>query len=153
MRAGDHPAEVHEGFALSWNVGWALTKLERHADSIAHFERSVELEPDNPSANWALGVALLELAEFERAEKVLAESIQQKSSHLNRMSLALLYLKLDRLDDAERVHLDGLAERRTKERLLNYAAFLGDVGRAEEEASVEAEAITAKSERKRPATQ
>jgi tetratricopeptide (TPR) repeat protein len=79
--------EVHRHFDLCWNVEWALTTLERYEDSVPYFERAQELDPSNVVGPWALGVALLELAQFDKAESVLLRSIELKSGHLNRAAL------------------------------------------------------------------
>ncbi len=137
---------VIEDFDLSWNVGWVLVKLERYDDSLPHFERAEALDGSNPIAPWAKGVALCELERLEEAEPPLLRAISLKDSHLPRQTLALVYLRSGRNQDAERVHVDGLAEKRTRERLENYAAFLGDTGREAEEQEVLCEAADAPSE-------
>ncbi len=134
---------VSDNFDLSWNLGWVLIKLERYHDSLAHFERAEELDGTSPIAPWAEGVALCELERLEEAEAPLLRALALKDSHLPRQTLALVYLKGGRAEDAERVHLEGLCEKRTRERLQNYAAFLGDTGRESEEREVLSEAAGA----------
>ncbi len=155
-----HREDAYDNFELSWNAGWALVRLGRYRDAIRYFERSTALDHDHAAyrslAWWGVGVTLMELgdrkltgAEFERAEGALLRSIELRPGHNNRRTLALLYQMSGRHDEAERVHVESLAERRSRERLLDYAAFLGDTGRAAEDAAITAEAELTASERRR----
>lgn len=87
--------------------------------------------------------------QVDEAEAQLLRSIACKSSYLNRMALALVYLETGQLEAAERLHLEGLNERRTRERLESYADFLGDTGRADEEQAILQEAADAPIESKK----
>lgn len=137
-------------FKASWNTGWAYFKLNQHSEAIPHLERACSIAPANHShiAYWALGVVWMELEKYELAEKCFLKSIAFKSGHLNRTMLAFIYLLTDRTEEAEHVHLEGLQEKRTQQRLESYADFLGDTGRVEEEAIILLEAKEAPKEGK-----
>jgi Flp pilus assembly protein TadD len=134
---------VCEDFDLSWNLGWVLVKLERYHDALPHFERAEALDVASPIAPWARGVALCELERLDEAEEPLLRALELKDSHLPLQTLTLVYLKAGRKADAERIHVEGLAKKRTRERLENYAAFLGDSGRDDEERAALSEAESA----------
>lgn len=114
------------------------------------------MSPASPShaaaAYFALGAVWLNLEKYDLAEEWLLKSIDFKSGYLNRSGLALVYLQTGRIDDAERIHLEGLDEKRTQQRLESYADFLGDTGRAEEEAIFLLEAKEAPKEGKKYAS-
>lgn len=138
-------------FNTSWNTGWAYFKLNQHLEAIPHLQRACSIAPASHShiAYWALGVVWMELEKYESAEQCFLKSIELKSGHLNRTMLAFIYLLTDRIDEAERIHLEGLEEKRTQERLESYADFLGATGRVEEEAIILLEAKEAPQEGKK----
>jgi tetratricopeptide (TPR) repeat protein len=144
-----HEAEALGDPAAAWDAGWALFRLDRFEDALRFFERADQLDPSKPTGSWGRGLALRELRRFDEAEQHLRRSIQCKSSYLNRMALALVYLQTDRPDEAESCHLEGLAERRTRERLENYADFLSDTGRSDDEKAILQEAAHAPIESRR----
>lgn len=142
---------LQSSFDASWTTGWAYVKLENYLEAVPHLERACSIAPVSCShiAYWALGVVWMELERYELAEQCLLKALEIKSGHLGISVLALVYLRTGRINDAERVHLEGLDEIRTQQRLESYADFLGDTGRVEEEAVILLEAQNAQKEGKK----
>lgn len=155
IQLAEHNSEIIQTcFKASWITGWAYFKLNQYLEAVPHLERACSIAPtsDSHAAYFALGAVWLKWEKYELAEECLLKSIAFKSGYLNRLSLALVYLKTGRSDEAERVHLEGLEEKRTQERLQSYADFLGDTGRVEEEAIILLEAKEAPREGKKYAS-
>ena len=126
---------------LNWNCGWALFKLGRLRDAAHALRRSVLQDPSNAIGHWALGVVLKECNELTLAEKHLLTALSIRDSGMARLSLALLYMRLDRFEEAERIHLEGLQLKPAdRERLEAYADFLEDTGREAEATAARARA-------------
>lgn len=147
---------LQTSFKASWTTGWAYFQLNQYSEAVPHLERTCSMSPASHShaaaAYCALGAVWLNLEKYDLAEECLLKSIDFKSGYLNRSGLALVYLQTGRIDAAERIHLEGLDERRTQQRLESYADFLGDTGRAEEEAIILFEAKEAPKEGKKYAS-
>lgn len=124
---------VEQDWRLSWNLGWCYFKLNRLDNTKRHLLRAVKIAPGNPTCKWALGNVYLKKKQFRKAETVLADSLKIKESHLTRIALALAYLSQGKIEEAEKVHLDGIKlGSKLSERYESYAAFLSDIGREAE---------------------
>lgn len=121
---------------LYWNAGWSNFKLSRFKQSRIYFQKAIRLtsKPEEKSSCLTfLGLSEIEESRFEEAKGVLEEALQLKDSTLARKSLALAYINLDQLEQAEKVHTEGVKlEPDNKERLAAYGNFLLDSGRDEE---------------------
>lgn len=58
------------------SVGLAFSRIGHAVDSRRHFERALELDPDNSGIMHALGVTLFNLREYKKAKEMLAASLQ-----------------------------------------------------------------------------
>lgn len=138
--------EIHvesRSWQLNWNCGWALLKLGRHKDAARALRRSVLQNPSEAICHWALGEALVECVELALAEKHLLVALSIRDGRLARCTLALLYMRQGRFEEAERVHLDGLQLKpASRERLEAYADFLDDTGREAEAGAARARAAS-----------
>jgi tetratricopeptide (TPR) repeat protein len=87
------------------NLGEAIYKLGRMTEAIAHFERVLRIEPNEPMAHASLGAALLKTGQTNAALAHLQKSLEidpkQPSAH---SSLGVLLLELGRLEES-RSHL------------------------------------------------
>lgn len=139
--------------ALNWSHGWALFKLEDFERAARSLRLAVAQEPGNPVSHWALGVVLKEGGDCVAAETHLLKALSIKDSGLARCSLALIYMEQGRLEEAERIHLDGLERKPSdRERVEAYADFLSDCGREKEATAAYARAETLPEKRRsRPA--
>ena len=65
----------HPDYALAHSAiaAWC-TRLERHADAVAHARKVVELEPRDPFSYTALSVACMRAGRIQEAEEALARS-------------------------------------------------------------------------------
>lgn len=132
-----HGTEAKNDWQHSWNWGWCYFKSDNFQTAKTHLHRATLLAPDKPACHWAYGLACLEARNYRVAEKSLSQALSLKDSHLARLSLALTYMKLGRVEEAEQVHLQGIALRPdTVKRYKAYADFLFDVGRKKEEQKV-----------------
>ena len=135
---------------MHWHHGWALSKLEKFEPAAQSLQLCVAREPMNPIAHWALGVVLREHGDLRGAEHHLLTALSLRDSGLARLNLAVLYMDEGRLDDAERVHLDGLELKpNDRERVERYANFLSDCGRDAEAERQYARAATLPARRRK----
>jgi tetratricopeptide (TPR) repeat protein len=83
------------------NLGEAIYKLGRMTEAIAHFERVLQIEPNEPMAHASLGAALLKIGQTNAALVHLQKSLeidpQQSSVH---SSLGVVLLELGRLEES-----------------------------------------------------
>lgn len=65
----------HPDYALAHSAiaAWC-TRLERHADAVAHARKVCELEPGDPFSYTALSVACMRAGRIQEAEEALARS-------------------------------------------------------------------------------
>ena len=86
----DNPryAEAH------YHWGYALQRLERHADAIERYEMALALRPDYPEAHNNIGNALLSLGRAEEAigryERAIAVGPGYAEAHINLASTLML---------------------------------------------------------------
>ena len=138
---------------LNWNCGWALFQLGRLKDAAQALRRSILQSPSSAVGHWALGEVLAEGGELALAERHLLAALSIRDGATPRLSLAVVYMRQDRFEEAERVHLDGLELKpASRERLEAYADFLDDTGREAEASAARARAanMPTKPKRKRP---
>lgn len=121
---------------LYWNAGWSNFKQKRFLQARMSFQKAVRLtgnDDDKSLSLTFLGLSEMEENRYQEAREVLKEALQLKDSTLARKSLALAFIHLEDLEEAEKIHTDGLAlEPDNKERLAAYGNFLLDTGREEE---------------------
>ena len=83
------------------NLGEALYKLGRTAEAIGHFERALEINPNQASVHSSLGVALLELGQARRSLIHLQKAIEihprSSDAHYN---LGNAFLHIGRASEA-----------------------------------------------------
>ena len=118
---------------LNWNHGWALFKLDRFERAAQSLRRAVLQRSTHAVSHWALGVVLQAAGDPVAAEKHLRTALSLRDSGLARLSLAVMYMEQGRLDEAERIHVEGLELKPDdKQRVEAYADFLSDCGREPE---------------------
>lgn len=123
---------VNNDWKLSWNLGWCFFKLARMREAQNYMERSTKIAPPERihDCKFGLGMVLLMRGQNAKASLLLKQSLRLKESYAARLALALAYLKLGKLKEAEQTHLQGLKLKpECSERLKGYADFLSDVGR------------------------
>ncbi len=120
-------------YAAHWDAGWCFVKMERPSEAVGYLETATALSPDRPDSHWALGVASSAAGHFSMAEEALKRSLELKDTYAARISLGVLYMKQDRLTEAEGVYREGVRLRPThRERVEALADFLSDTGRRTE---------------------
>ena len=130
-------SEAKNDWRLTWNWGWCYFKLDNYRAAKVHLRRATKLAPDKAACYWAFGLACSEAGNYRMAETALLKALSLKDSYLARLSLALTYQKVGKLEKAECVHLEGIALKPdAAERHKAYANFLSDVGRKKEERQV-----------------
>jgi Tfp pilus assembly protein PilF len=118
---------------LSWNLGWCYFKLNRLGEARRHLARAANLTPQNAMCTYALGLVYLRMKQFRKAERNLIESLGAKDLSVTRLTLALLYMQQGKVDEAEKLHLEGIRLKpKASDRYDSYACFLSDVGRERE---------------------
>ena len=140
---GSNRAFLNEDWELSWSLGWCYFKLGNMDEALIHLERSGKIAPSDRlhACKFALGSVLLKKEQNSKANLLLKQSLRLKEFYPARLSLALSYMKLGKLKEAEQVHLQGLALKpNSSERYSGYACFLPDVGRDEEAERMERKA-------------
>ncbi len=124
---------VEENWRFSQDLGWCYFQLDKFEDARKHMVRATRLAPENPACKCGLGMVYIMSKHFSKAEVVLRESLTMEESLLARIGLALAYLSQGKVEDAERIHLEGIRLKpRSSRRHACYAAFLSDVGRETE---------------------
>ncbi len=75
VRALEAVVAEHPDYALAHSAiaAWC-TRLEKHADAVAHARKVVELEPRDPFSYTALSVACMRAGLIQEAEEALARS-------------------------------------------------------------------------------
>lgn len=58
------------------SVGLAFSRVGHAAEAQKHFERALELDPENPGIMHALGVTFFNLREYQKAKALLSASLQ-----------------------------------------------------------------------------
>jgi Flp pilus assembly protein TadD len=131
LKLGSAVAEENWRFPL--NIGWCYFKLGKFDVARKNMLRANRLAPENPVCMCGLGMVYIMRKHFKKAEVALKESLAIEDSLLARAGLALAYLSQGRVEEAERIHLEGIRLKpRSNPRYAGYAAFLSDVGRKRE---------------------
>lgn len=75
VRALEALVAEHPGYSLAHSAlaAWC-TRLERHAEAVAHALKVCELEPKDPFSYTALSVACMRAGRIQEAEEALARS-------------------------------------------------------------------------------
>jgi tetratricopeptide (TPR) repeat protein len=85
--------EEPESAALHDTIASLYLQLNRAADAVRHFQASVDLRPENPSAHFNLGTALTVAGEYDRAtaefERALALRKDYPQAHNNLASILM----------------------------------------------------------------
>lgn len=124
---------VDRDWRLSWNLGWCYFKLERFEAARKYLTQANMLSKHNAVCLWGLGSVYLAKKQFRQAEKNLVRALEIRDLHIARISLALTYLQQGKLDEAERVHVEGIGLKpKASCRYESYGCFLEDVGRVSE---------------------
>ncbi len=124
---------VEENWELLWNLGWCYFKLQRMDKAQKHLTAATRLSPNRHSCKFGMGVIYLERKQYKKAESILSEALEIKDNHVTRICLALAFLAQGKVEQAERLHLDGIKLKpKENRRYESYAAFLSDVGREAE---------------------
>ena len=124
---------LQNSYQLSWNIGWCFFKLDRNKEARKHLLQACKLNPGSAVSHWAIGTIYLKLGQYKMAEASLKKALRIKDSHLARSALAFTYHTQGNIDEAERIHLEGLKLKQDDwNRYKSYACFLSDVGREEE---------------------
>lgn len=132
-----HGTEAKNDWQHSWNWGWCCFQIDNFQAAKVHLRRATQLAPDDSICHWAFGTACLEAGNYRSAETSLRKVLALKDSYLARICLALTYMKVGKLEEAEQVHLQGIALKPdAPKRYEAYADFLYDVGRKKEEQQV-----------------
>ncbi len=114
----------------------AMAREEHHA-ALNYIKEVLALEPENATALYLLGAEHAELGLYDRAIEEMEQALLLDSGiEMARFQLGLLYLKVDRLDDAIKAFND-VVEHSQADSLVAYASGLvalceGDVPRARE---------------------
>jgi tetratricopeptide (TPR) repeat protein len=125
------------GHALLFRLGWACLELGRHADAARYLQQAIDAGPPVPAYFASMGMALLELGEFDFAELWLLRALALRDTHVARGALALCYERQGFVDLAEGVLRQGLALHPGDARLVDALAdLLRDGGREEEAAAL-----------------
>lgn len=120
-----------------WSLAWSYFKLNSYNKAVQEFENALSNVPKNKKSKAIclcfLGIAVEKTGDSERSKKLLEQSLNLRDNGLTRLSLAIKYMELGDLRQAELIHKEGLELKPNHPyRLNNYAAFLEDVGRQEE---------------------
>lgn len=130
-----------KNWRLYWNAAWSNYKLKLFNEAEKYFQSAVHLTPnpkDKSICLTFLGITKLETKDLEKAHEHLKQALDIKDSSLTRKGLALALMYLDRVDEAEQVHKDGIdLEPNNKERLAAYGDFLLDVGRLDDAKTIQ----------------
>jgi len=130
-------AKGDQSWETAWKAGWSEYKLGRLEAATGHFRRACSCPGAEPVVWWGLGVSLMDNGDLAQAEAALLTALEARESPLARSDLALVYQRMGAWEKAESVHLEGLRlHPDSRSRLEEYAAFLGDAGRTEEESAV-----------------
>jgi len=81
-------------------LGNAYFKKGEFAEAIGAFEKAAALKPDLAEARANLGLAYYEAGELEKAEAALTKAAAGKPDAVTSFSLAKVYLKLGKLEEA-----------------------------------------------------
>ncbi len=104
----EHEAKVDLDSRLCWARGWAHYKLDEFPAAIRSLRKACELAPVEPTALWALGVALRAAGFSDDAEAVLLRAIALRYSSMPRTTLSVLYTDVGRHAEAEQIQREGL---------------------------------------------
>ena len=129
--------ETKNDWRLIWDWGWCYFKLDNFQAAKVHLRRATQLAPDNPVCHWAFGMVCQKAGNYRTAGKSLRKALSLKDSYIGRLCLAVTYMEVGKLEEAEQVHLQGIALKPdAAKRYKAYADFLFDVGRKKEERQV-----------------
>jgi len=123
------PATLAQNWKAMWNLGWCYYHLGEFSEAGKYFD-SADAASGDAACKWATGLVYLKEKNYKKAELILTESLQLKERFATHVTLALAYLTQGKVEDAEKVHLDGIKlGTRLSERYACYVGFLSDVGR------------------------
>lgn len=84
-------------------------KKEKIQEGITHLEKAVTLYPKFTQAQFRIGTAYMDLAQWDKAEQALAKTIQLDPKATNGFfALGEVYVREKKLEDAEKTLLAGL---------------------------------------------
>lgn len=130
-------AEAPMGHEIVWKLGWAHFQLGNYGEAATHLQQAIDAGPVSAAYYGSLGMALMHLEEHDAAELWLLRALAVADTQLSRRSLAMSYQQRGLWDIAEAVHKEGIRLRpEDPMRLVAYADFLDDAGRAEDAANV-----------------
>ncbi len=128
------------------NIGYDLLENDRNfPEAIAHFQRALEIMPEQPSVLGSLGKAYFLSGKMKEAQQLLEEGRKEfPFDDSIAMSLARVYAAQGRRDEAEQLYQPFLAEQpRNLTLLRDYALLLVENGKSRE-AIAELEKVLAK---------
>ena len=103
------PAEARKEFARA-DETLATGKRERMAEGILHLEKAISLYPGFLEAQLKLGVAYMDLQEWDKAEQALRRALEINPKTANAyFALGEIYWRQKRYAEAERNLREGLA--------------------------------------------
>jgi tetratricopeptide (TPR) repeat protein len=118
---------------ILWSVGWVYFKLNDLRKSEVFLRKAVDVEPVSATSLGSLGVVLREQEKYEEAEDFLIRALAIEESYMTRRALAIMYMELERLGEAEKVLREGLKLKQNhRERVEALAHFLWDTGQRKE---------------------
>ena len=83
---------------------------EKTAAAVRFFTKALEIYPQFVEARLKLGTAYMDLADWEKAERALVETIEFDGNAVNALfALCEIYLRQNKLEQAEQVVIKGLA--------------------------------------------
>jgi Tfp pilus assembly protein PilF len=127
------------------NYGAALLSLQRFAEAQASFERAVVICPLYADAIANLGMAQFKLADETAAEVSFRKALGIDPYHRDALKrLAALLAEGGRMEEAERLLRQAIANRATGETLLDLGNLLMSAGRPSEAADAYRQAIAKK---------
>lgn len=127
------PELVQSDYQLCWTLGWAHFKQAEFVAACRFLQQAAQMAPEEYAGHFALGTVYLELGKYNEAESSLRTALGIRDTSLARLTLALVYMEQGRSDEAEQVHLDGIAaDPKSVERWEAYGDFLSDQGRGPE---------------------
>jgi tetratricopeptide (TPR) repeat protein len=90
-------------WSLYYNMGNALTKLERYEEAVASYEKSIAMNPKHARTYNHIGIALKKLREYDRAIRAFETAMQLDPNFENApFNLAALYFRLGDKENATR---------------------------------------------------
>ena len=90
-------------------LGMCELRRGNHASALHHLRRAIELNPENPSCYYRLGMGLDEMGRLDEAIPLYEKAVELAPSHnIRRSRLAAAYRRVHRVEDARAVHEGSL---------------------------------------------